>query len=766
VDSSPAVADGTVFVGSCDNKVYALNEFTGALKWSYTTGSWVESSPAVVDGVVYVGSDDWNVYALNASTGKYIWNCQTVGQVYSSPAVADGKVYVGSWNDGGVNAYAPFYCLNASNGGFIWSYKTNSATFDGSPAIVGGVVYVGADDPDNHVYAFESNTTIMAYCVTETAYVNVGIALDGSPTGYTTPHTFTSLSTHALGTHTITVPNTDPSGHPFKNWNTGETSSTITVSYAGFTYIAYYEASSVPTPYDVTISAYCYTEGLDPAVQITMDNVVTAYTTPYTFTGLVGTHTFTVPAADPSTHEFVGWSMGAATLNITVSPSSAAQNYTVYYEGVFAPNPDIPPDNETTPPSYDVTIDAYCLTERLDPHVSITMDGVSTGFVTPHTFKGLVGNHSFAVPAQDSTGHSFMKWSTGAATITITVSPHWPPATYTAWYLGTYDVTIDAYCYSEGLDPHVSITMDGVSTGFVTPHTFTGLVGTHTFAVPAADPSTHGFIGWGQGTNANPITVAPAPPATYTAYYEGHSYDVTIDAYCYSEGLDPHVSITMDGVSTGFVTPHTFTGLVGTHTFTVPAADPKSHWFFGWSTGAATLSITVSPHWPPATYTAYYEGVYRLIIPPAKIPPYTPTPTPTPTTIPTPGKYYRWYLTRVTVTAIPSPGYVLDFWILDDVKLPPSNPFQFEFPRDLLPLEPEFQFFSFELAPEFSFSRMPGDINDDGVVDILDALLLAGAFLSTPGSPRWNPNADLNNDGIVDIFDALLLARYFGQHFP
>ena len=74
--------------------------------------------------------------------------------------------------------------------------------------------------------------------------------------------------------------------------------------------------------------------------------------------------------------------------------------------------------------------------------------------------------------------------------------------------------------------------------------------------------------------------------------------------------------------------------------------------------------------------------------------------------------------------------------------------------------------FSFELMPEFSPSRVPGDINGDGVVDILDALLLAGAFLSRPGSPRWNPNADLNNDGIIDIFDALLLALHFGQHFP
>src|SRR5208282_713818 len=49
-----------------------------ALKWSYTTGGTridpVASSPAVANGVVYVGSNDGNVYALNASTGAKLWS--------------------------------------------------------------------------------------------------------------------------------------------------------------------------------------------------------------------------------------------------------------------------------------------------------------------------------------------------------------------------------------------------------------------------------------------------------------------------------------------------------------------------------------------------------------------------------------------------------------------------------------------------------------------------------------------------------------------
>ena len=37
--------------------------------WNFTTGNSVESSPAVVDGVVYVGSEDGKIYALNAANG-------------------------------------------------------------------------------------------------------------------------------------------------------------------------------------------------------------------------------------------------------------------------------------------------------------------------------------------------------------------------------------------------------------------------------------------------------------------------------------------------------------------------------------------------------------------------------------------------------------------------------------------------------------------------------------------------------------------------
>jgi len=102
VSSSPAIgADGTVYVGSDDTKVYALDGKIGAKQWQFQTGVDVYSSPAIgADGTVYVGSKDQKVYALDGKTGVKQWEFKTGGWVYFSPSIgADGTVYVGSYDN-------------------------------------------------------------------------------------------------------------------------------------------------------------------------------------------------------------------------------------------------------------------------------------------------------------------------------------------------------------------------------------------------------------------------------------------------------------------------------------------------------------------------------------------------------------------------------------------------------------------------------------------------------------------------------------------
>jgi len=108
--------------------------------------------------------------------------------------------------------------------------------------------------------------TIRAYCDAESAYVNVSITMDGIPTGYTTSHTFTGLN----GTHTFTVPSTDANSHPFNQWSTGNTSTTITVSSGG-TYTAYYGIHDIAVT-DVTPSKTVVGQGYSLNINVTVEN--------------------------------------------------------------------------------------------------------------------------------------------------------------------------------------------------------------------------------------------------------------------------------------------------------------------------------------------------------------------------------------------------------------------------------------------------------------------------------------------------------------
>ncbi len=64
INSSPTVANDTVYVGSNDGNVYAMDAATGAVLWATDTGAPVDSSPAIANGLLYVGSDDGRFYAL------------------------------------------------------------------------------------------------------------------------------------------------------------------------------------------------------------------------------------------------------------------------------------------------------------------------------------------------------------------------------------------------------------------------------------------------------------------------------------------------------------------------------------------------------------------------------------------------------------------------------------------------------------------------------------------------------------------------------
>jgi outer membrane protein assembly factor BamB len=86
------------------------------------------------------------------TTSHILWTYMTGGSVDSSPAVVGGMVYVGS-DDGRV------YCLNASTGTEVWSRVIDSWVLS-SPAVVGGVAFVGSGNGEFYCLNVSTGTTV------------------------------------------------------------------------------------------------------------------------------------------------------------------------------------------------------------------------------------------------------------------------------------------------------------------------------------------------------------------------------------------------------------------------------------------------------------------------------------------------------------------------------------------------------------------------------------------------------------------------------
>ena len=96
--SSPAIAYGKVYIGSSDGVFYCFNATDGNEVWNKSVNGAIDSSPAVADGTVYFGTNTGHgtVYALNATDGTLRWSYDTGDYIMSSPSVSDGIMFIGS----------------------------------------------------------------------------------------------------------------------------------------------------------------------------------------------------------------------------------------------------------------------------------------------------------------------------------------------------------------------------------------------------------------------------------------------------------------------------------------------------------------------------------------------------------------------------------------------------------------------------------------------------------------------------------------------
>jgi prepilin-type processing-associated H-X9-DG protein len=100
--SSPAIAFGRVFAARDDGTVFAFDEATGDVDWFFKTRDYVYGSPAVAQvpdtpPTVYIGSYDEHLYALDARSGKPRWKFDVGGAVPGTATVIGHTVYVSSF---------------------------------------------------------------------------------------------------------------------------------------------------------------------------------------------------------------------------------------------------------------------------------------------------------------------------------------------------------------------------------------------------------------------------------------------------------------------------------------------------------------------------------------------------------------------------------------------------------------------------------------------------------------------------------------------
>lgn len=140
------IYDETVYFGTWDRAVYAVDIETGELEWRRQTNGGIDVCPAAADGTIYVGNDGGRILALDAATGDLKWESDRLGgSLRRGIALADDIAYTVG-NDGLIAA------VDRSDGSLHWRHLMSAERIRGSPAVADGRVFV--TDGAGTTYAF------------------------------------------------------------------------------------------------------------------------------------------------------------------------------------------------------------------------------------------------------------------------------------------------------------------------------------------------------------------------------------------------------------------------------------------------------------------------------------------------------------------------------------------------------------------------------------------------------------------------------------
>lgn len=170
---SPSIgiaSDGTLYIGSNDGYVYALDPSGGRIKWTkqvnnthnipyFTSPNSMYTTPAIgKNGTIYIGSNEGYLFALEPTLGNIKWKYNAGYPLQSSPILDNnGNLYFGAGQS--------VFSIGDANDHFYNRWLTpfnTSANVNSSPALgQNGFLYFGSDD--GYLYAVNGLTGLLKW---------------------------------------------------------------------------------------------------------------------------------------------------------------------------------------------------------------------------------------------------------------------------------------------------------------------------------------------------------------------------------------------------------------------------------------------------------------------------------------------------------------------------------------------------------------------------------------------------------------------------
>ncbi len=156
--AGPLAAQGKVYIATKGGIVYSLNVATGDIIWQFEARGEIWSMPSIAGDTLFIGSFNKNLYALDVNTGEEKWqqSFESQGPIVSTPLVYDNTVYVASFD-------RHIYALDVTNGQKIWQFPAEGEAenkpekwFWASPVISNSTIY--APNMDGKVYVLDANS--------------------------------------------------------------------------------------------------------------------------------------------------------------------------------------------------------------------------------------------------------------------------------------------------------------------------------------------------------------------------------------------------------------------------------------------------------------------------------------------------------------------------------------------------------------------------------------------------------------------------------